>query len=440
MKFGLFYELQVPRPWDEDTDRRLIAEVMEQVELADRLGFDCIWAVEHHFLEEYSHCSAPEVLLGALAARTDNIRLGHGIANILPPFNHPARVAERVATLDLISGGRVELGTGEGTTNMELGGFGVDRGEKRALWEEVVAELPRLFTEEPYAGHDGPAFRMPVRNVMPKPMQKPHPPLWVACTHRESITTAARKGIGALTFSFIDADQAREHVEHYHRTLADEGVAIGPSVNPNIAVVTGMMCDHDEQRAIDRGIDGVHYFAYSIAHYAVFGDHRPGRTNLYEEFEQRRDAMGMSRAPIVADGRPLTVRQSSPEEAAIEDAGGLERGSLSSLRGAIGTPEQIREFLRGYEEAGVDQMIFHGQAGTMRHEHICESLELFAEEVMPEFKERDAQRTAEKERRLAPVVEQVLARRGDDARTAPDVLVTARHGEPEVVLGTEAPA
>src|SRR5687768_893179 len=151
MRFGLFYEHQHPRPWADGSEERLLNDALEQIELADRLGFDCIWEVEHHFLEEYSHSSAPEVFLGAASQRTKNIRLGHGIVQLPPPFNHPARVAERVATLDLLSGGRVDLGTGEGSSQMELGGFGVPRAEKRLQWEESLDAITRMFVEEPFA-------------------------------------------------------------------------------------------------------------------------------------------------------------------------------------------------------------------------------------------------------------------------------------------------
>src|SRR5829696_10529049 len=149
MKFGIFYEHQIGRPWEDDTDVRLIHDALEQIELADRLGIQYAWEVEHHFLEEYSHSSAPEVFLAAASQRTQRIRLGHGIVQLPPPFNHPARVAERAATLDLISGGRVELGTGEASSQMELGGFGIDRRAKRAMWEEALDAVARMMVEEP---------------------------------------------------------------------------------------------------------------------------------------------------------------------------------------------------------------------------------------------------------------------------------------------------
>src|ERR671932_304486 len=366
MRFGLFYEHQLPRPWDRGAEERLLNDALAQVELADRLGFDYVWEVEHHFLEEYSHSSAPEVFLAAASQRTERIRLGHGIVQLPPPFNHPARVAERAATLDLLSGGRLELGTGEASSQMELGGFGIERDAKRAMWEEALDAVARMFVEEPLAGIDGEFVQMPPRNVVPKPKQKPHPPLWVACSRRDTILLAARKGLGALSFSFVEPEQAKEWVDEYYRIVAsEECVPAGFVVNPAFAVVLPMMIHEDEAEAIERGIDGAHFFGYALAHYYVFGEHRPGRTNLYEEFLARRDEVGLARSVITADRAPLGVRV-------------LQHG-LGSLRGAIGTPAQVRDLCRRYEAAGVDQVVFVMQSGRNRHDHICESIELFAE-------------------------------------------------------------
>src|SRR5437899_9115260 len=168
MKFGIFYEHQLPRPWDDTSEQQLINDALEQVELADKLGFDVVWEVEHHFLEEYSHSSAPEVFLAACSQRAPNIRLGHGIVQTPPPFNHPARVAERIAMLDLVSNGRVEFGTGESSSQAELGGFGVSRDLKHPQWDESLHAIVRMMTEEPFTGHDGRFFSMPPRNVIPK--------------------------------------------------------------------------------------------------------------------------------------------------------------------------------------------------------------------------------------------------------------------------------
>ena len=180
MRFGVFYELQLPRPWDEGAEHRLFHEALDQVELADRLGLDYAWEVEHHFLEEYSHSSAPEVFLAAAATRTQQIRLGHGIRQVIAQYNHPARTAETIGTLDLISNGRVDFGIGEGATRLELGGFGIPAKTKRARSFEAAEEIANMMTMSPYPGYEGESFSMPCRNILPKPMQKPHPPMWMA--------------------------------------------------------------------------------------------------------------------------------------------------------------------------------------------------------------------------------------------------------------------
>lgn len=411
MKFGIFYEHQLPRPWTEDSEHTLLHDALEQIELADRVGIDYVWEVEHHFLEEYSHSSAPEVFLAAASQRTRRIRLGHGIVQLPFNFNHTARVAERAATLDLLSNGRVELGTGEASSAAELDGFRVDRSTKREQWSEALDALSRMFVETPFAGYDGKYFSMPARNVVPKPRQRPHPPLWVACSRHETIHLAATKGIGALSFSFIEPAEAKAWVDDYYATLAsEECVPGGFAVNPNVAIVLPMMCHRDEETAIERGIDGAHFFGFSLGHYYVFGQHRPGITNVWDEFEDKRDLFGFSRPVAAQTGQPLGAQL-------------FEQG-LGALRGAIGTPAQLRELLRGYQEAGVDQVIFVSQAGRNRHEHICESLELFAAEVLPEFAENEAAREQAKLERLAPAIDAALARR-DGPREAPDEVLPA---------------
>jgi alkanesulfonate monooxygenase SsuD/methylene tetrahydromethanopterin reductase-like flavin-dependent oxidoreductase (luciferase family) len=416
MRFGLFYEHQLPRAGGELDEGALLGDALEQVELADRLGIDYVWEVEHHFLEEYSHSSAPEVFLAAASQRTSRIRLGHGIVQVPPAVNHPARVAERVATLDLISDGRVEFGTGEGSSQMELGAFGVDRAEKRAQWEESLDAITRMFVEEPFAGYEGRWISMPPRNVVPKPKQRPHPPLWVACSRRETILTAAQRGLGALSFAFVEPEEAKEWVDSYYELItSDRCLPAGFAVNPNVAVVLPMMCHRDEATAIERGIDGAHFFGFSLAYYYAFGEHRPGHSNLWREFENRRAEVGFAREIVTPDDAPLGVR--------------LLQEGLGSLRGAIGTPDQVADLIQRYEASGVDQVIFVSQAGANRHEHICESLELFAAEVLPRFAEAAPEREHAKSERLAGVAERALARRAPPRVADPSYVVRA-DGEP----------
>ena len=416
MKFGLFYEHQVPRPWSDRDEGQVFREALEQAELADQLGIDCFWLVEHHFLEEYSHSSAPEVFLGALSQRTKRMRLGHGIVQTPPSFNHPARIAERVSTLDRLSGGRVEFGTGESSSGAELYGFGIDPADKRAMWEEGTRVALRCMTEEPFTGHHGRFVTMPPRNVVPKPEQKPHPPVWVACTRRETIHFAAQNGIGALAFAFFDPEEARNWVDDYYTTLAEEGVPIGDAVNANLACVTSFMCHPDPAEAVARGAEGTNFLGYSLGHYYVFGRHRPGQTNVWSEYLDQRAEHGFDpEAVAAAVARDIGLSAKSVEE------------GTTGLRGAMGSPDQVREYLRRYEEYGVDQVILSSSAGRNRHEHVCESLELFAREVLPEFAEREQARQREKTERLGPVIEAVMARKpaGDHPPLDPEYEIVA---------------
>jgi alkanesulfonate monooxygenase SsuD/methylene tetrahydromethanopterin reductase-like flavin-dependent oxidoreductase (luciferase family) len=406
MRFGIFYEHQNPRPWrDERSEHRLMKDALEQIEIADRVGFDYVWEVEHHFLEEYSHSSAPEVFLAAAAMRTERIRLGHGIVQIPPAVNHPARVAERAATLDLISDGRLDFGTGESSSGAEIGGFLFDRRQKRAMWEDAMDAICRMFVEEPFAGWESKYFQMPPRNVVPKPLQRPHPPLWVACSRRETIHFAARNGIGALSFSFVEPEDAGKWVKEYYGLIdSDECVPVGFAVNPTLTVVLPMMCHADEATAIERGIDGAHFFGYSLAHYYGMGQHQPGRTDIHERFLSDRAEKGFARDLVTAEAAPLAVK--------------IMQHGIGSLRGAIGTPDQVRDLVRRYESVGVDQLVFVMQAGANRHEHICEAIELFGHEVLPEFAEQAEAVEREKLERLGPAIERALSRR-DPAREAP---------------------
>jgi alkanesulfonate monooxygenase SsuD/methylene tetrahydromethanopterin reductase-like flavin-dependent oxidoreductase (luciferase family) len=400
VRFGLFYEHQLPRPWTDESEHELIGHALEQCELADALGIGYVWEVEHHFLEEYSHSSAPEVFLAAVSQRTRHLRLGHGIVQTPPPFNHPARVAERVAMLDLVSDGRVEFGTGESSSEAELGGFLIDPAEKRAMWEEGLRVTLRCLTEEPFTGYAGKSVTLPPRNVVPKPLQRPHPPVWVACSRRETIHLAAQHGIGALTFAFIDPEEARRWITDYETTLARECVPIGDAVNPSVACVTPFLCHRDEGEALARGLEGANFFGYSLAHYYLFGRHRPGHTDVWAEYRAQRAEQGYDPDAVAAAG-------------AHGDRLGAKvvQGGSFGLRGAIGTPDQLRDYLRRYEACGVDQLIFCAQAGKTRHEDIMESLQLFGTEVLPEFAERDEAQRVEKARRLEPVIEAALARK-----------------------------
>lgn len=377
MKFGIFYELQLPRPWENGAEQQLFKNALDQVELADRLGVDFAWMVEHHFLEEYSHCPAPEVFLGAASQRTKDIRLGHGIIQLTT--NHPARVAERVATLDLISDGRVEFGMGEGGSLTELGPFDRTIEEKREVWEDAVCAVMPMFADSGFE-YDGPHFKFPLRNVLPKPVQKPHPPLWVACSQLKTIEYAGRRGMGALGFQFISADAAHAWVHAYYNSYTKRMDKLTEyNTNPNMALVSYFMCAETDEEARRRA-DGIPFFQFALKYYSAdrLGKNRdrppPGTVDLWAEYEK--------------------WKTENPEGHARAISGGL-----------IGSPETIRNRLRKYSTSHVDQIILLNQAGKNSHEHICESLELFAKEVMPEFQAAELEHQEWKQKVLAGEIE-----------------------------------
>jgi alkanesulfonate monooxygenase SsuD/methylene tetrahydromethanopterin reductase-like flavin-dependent oxidoreductase (luciferase family) len=331
----------------------LFKQSLDQIELADKLGFDYAWEVEHHFLEEYSHSSAPEVFLGAASQRTKNIRLGHGIIQLTT--NHPARVAEKVATLDLVSDGRVELGLGEGASVTELHPFNLRFRDKRDVWEDAVRCVLPMFWNHGWE-YDGEFFKFPKRAVVPKPLQKPHPPLWVACSQLDTIRYAAHRGMGSLCFKFADLNSAKAWVNAYYNTyLHDLEKLCDYKTNPNIAVVSGFMCAETDEAAWQKA-DGWTFFQFALQLYNKEGPFEPGTVNIWDRYQEWRQT-------------PSGQKRTGSE--------------------LIGSPETIRTRLLELEAANVDQVILLNQAGKNSHEDICSSLELFARKVMPEFHGRE---------------------------------------------------
>ena len=353
MKFGIFYEMQLPRPWNEDSEYRLYHDALAQLELADGLGYDYAWEVEHHFLEEYSHSSAPEVFLAAASQRTKRIRLGHGIFQLTT--NHLAKVAEKVSVLDLLSHGRVELGMGESASVTELGPFGVDFNQKREIFEDAVKCLVPMFHPGGSSYH-GPYFDFPPRNVLPKPRQKPHPPLWTACSQLPTIAYAGEKGLGALGFQFVSADAAHAWVHAYYNGMTKRLAKLADyPVNPNIALVSMFMCAPTDEEARAKA-DGATFFQFCLRYYNTADRKRPGpgEVDMWVEYNKWKAA--------------------NPGQAESALSGGL-----------IGSPETLRRKLRKFEASNIDQVVLLNQAGRNTHDDICGSLELFAREVMPEF-------------------------------------------------------
>ena len=262
MKFGLLYEMETPRPWHALSEYNIYWEALAQIELADRLGFDYVWEVEHHFLEEYSHSPAPEVFYGAVTQRTKNIRIAHGVRLLPFNFNHPIKVAEQAAVLDILSNGRMELGTGRSTTAQELDGFNVDYDRTRDEVKEALEIIVKAWTEE-ILEYDGKLMKVPPRRVVPKPMQKPHPPMWMACVAPDSYEMAGDRGLGVLSFNF-NWEQVRQMMAAYRAACAQRSNQIPKVVNEAFAGVAIVhVAENREEEAL--GLEGARWFLHNVA-------------------------------------------------------------------------------------------------------------------------------------------------------------------------------
>ena len=199
MKFALFYEIPVARPWTRGKEQAAIKSVVDQAVFGEEMGFHSVWTVEHHFLDEFSHCSNPEILYGAIAARTTTLRIGYGVRLTPSPYNHPVRTAESVAMLDNLSDGRVEFGTGRSATRLELEGFGIDPHQTRPMMQEAIDHIVGCWTNDEYE-FDGGFWKMARRRVHPKPVQVPHTPLRIGAARESRVLS--KEAIGSNRSGF----------------------------------------------------------------------------------------------------------------------------------------------------------------------------------------------------------------------------------------------
>ncbi len=351
MKFGVMFQLSTPRPWTQESERTVISNALEQVKLADELGFHYAWSTEHHFLEEYSHSSAPEIFLTACAMVTRRIRLGHGIVVCVPQYSSPIRIAERTAMLDIVSGGRLEVGTGRSATWTELAGMGADPETTKQTWDEFVRVIPRMWTQERFA-YQGRFFSMPERAVLPKPYQKPHPPMWVAVSSPGTEVDAARRGLGSLGLSFGSMADQERLIGNYRRIIKT-CEPVGSFVNEQVATVSFMYCHEDDGEALRVG--GL-----------LNGGFRP----LAAQFVHPPEALPSKPNPM--QGLLANLRQG--------DGPPPREGST------IGDPHHIVRELKKWESMGVDTMnLILNVVECVPQAAVLASLRLFAQEVMPHF-------------------------------------------------------
>lgn len=358
MEFGIFSNGYVPGPAAHDTDCEHRA-LMQEVELAihaDEFNWKYVWFGEHHALTEYSHMSAPEVLMGYVAANTERIHLGTAIMNISPRVNHPVRCAERAAMLDHITNNRFEWGTGRGAGSHEIASFNIlDKNSTKAEWEEVAPEIPRMWEVEDYEFH-GEHFEVPYpHNILPKPHGKGHPPIWMACGNPPSFARAGELGVGAIAFNFEPIHNLKGRIEAYKEAAAACTDPIGQFQNNNIMMTNAVICLNDRKRAREIALSrGRGYLNTMVA--------------LYHDTMPKKEG-----APVWPEP-PFGI----PNEDVLDQV--IAQGSM-----LCGTPEEVCEQLEAYQTVGCDQVVFGFPPEGVTHEENLEMIELFGKIVIPEY-------------------------------------------------------
>ena len=385
MKLDLLYEIDVPKPWPDkphpygqrEAEQKAYGDALEQIALADTLGFNGVWLVEHHFREGRSHCPSSEVVLGALSQITSNLRLGFGVT--LTPFGfiHPARVAEKVATVDVLSGGRVEWGTGR-STPMEQIAFGVDREHSREHWQEAIEIIVKMWEEE-YFEYESPNFSFPKRMVTPKPFQDPHPPAWMAATSEGSSAVAGKLGMGLLSFSIMQPiEKMGEHIRQYREQAADPTPLTRVTTN-QVSAYTLVHCVDDEQQLEENRLyDSVWWWYQHLAEFTLQWE--------FPHFSQEEKDRIFPLLKKHSEGKfdPHT----------FSDADMI----------VVGDPDQCLAKMRRYAELGVDRLLCYVQFGYLPHESVTHTIELLGKRVIPEL-EKEGIEVSVSDARERPQVE-----------------------------------
>ena len=382
MRLSLAFEMQRPQV----DDHAVVEETLAQCVLADEVGFDTVWFVEHHFLTTFSGSPCPEVMFGALSRMTKRIRLGFGV--VILSYHHPVRVAERVAMVDHLSGGRVEFGTGR-SAPYELIGMGIDPRETRAMWEESLRMIPKIWEDGLFSA-EGRYWKVPPREVRPKPYQNPHPPIWVAAQQPTTYQLAAELGIGVMALSVAAPTYLAPHIKQYKERVRHTK-PVGKFVNDQWLSATMAVCDRDNRAARDLAAKSLRTF---------FGPDRPylkDQTHLYEQ--------------LVASwgGVPDHLRANFSRYLKTEGAEGAPEVDLSGGSGQIasalwnqidadtlvergvlvaGDPESCLRAIAIHEEAGVDELQFLMATETVSHEAAMSSIEMFGKYVIPELRRK----------------------------------------------------
>ena len=371
MRFGMFYELQMPKPWGPDAEYNTLWQAVEQVTYAEEMGFEHVWLVEHHFLTEFAHSSAPEVTKAIMAERTSKMRLGFGV--VLSPVHHPLHVAARVATLDIFSNGRVDVGVGRTKGPYQVTPFGADVSQTQSMMTEMLECLPKMWTQEVFS-HEGQHWSIPPREVIPKPIQKPHPPLWMACTQEDTFRMAGDLGLGCLVNTLGGTDKTRLLIDAYYDSIENAN-PVGHFLNKQVVASTIGFCDENGKKAREKGADVASWY-----------------------LNQSKQRFALEWAGVDPDGVPPeykfyvsggAVRGGGPSQDPQQQRAPSQDDLLGGGGYCVGNPDDCIRVIEEFESMGVDEVMPIFQAGHATHKEVMNSIKLFGKYVIPHFQQKD---------------------------------------------------
>jgi alkanesulfonate monooxygenase SsuD/methylene tetrahydromethanopterin reductase-like flavin-dependent oxidoreductase (luciferase family) len=373
MRFSLIYEAQTTDA-TRAGDRRVFEDMVEQAILAEEVGFDVIWAVEHTALTNYAHMSVPETFLAYLAGRTTRIGIGHGVVCLPPAMNHPVKVAERVALLDILSKGRVHFGVGKGGTQQEAGTFGYDLAELQPMIDEAMYLIPKMFVQDEIE-HDGKYIQIPRRPIHPKPYQDPHPPMYLACTNTDTLKRAGGRGMGALVLGFGGPDEVAKknsvYREAWNSRNAEDQVGYRPT--QHLAALCPAIVLDDGAAARKIGVRGQRYFMESLA-YWYSGGEPPDHTKWQDDLTQS------------TTGESVIRSRWASEEIVVDFSGSSM--ALMNPNHAYGTVKDCIGYVQRLIDAGADEILFICQMGTVPQWAQLETIRNIGTHVIPYFRSR----------------------------------------------------
>ena len=367
MRFGLFYTLRFPEPWSTEAEHRCLRETLAQVTYAEEMGFEGLWLTEHHFIPAWSMCAAPDIILSAVSQRTSRMRLG--VAVVMSPIHHPLHTAVKMATLDLLSDGRVDLGLGRSTTPLQLTPFGVKLEDTRGMMEEALSIIPRMWTEDEFV-HRGKYYDIPAREVVPKPLQKPHPPLWAACTQEETSRIAGELGVGCLIHGQPGPERVGKYIATYKQAIRN-AKPVGHFINEQVVADVVAHCDENDQGAREQAARWLD------------DDVIPDRDRRAKYWE------GVEEADVPPDY--LHYFRSAQRRLARAESGVTAESLRDPQSGyCFGDPDACIRVVEAYEAVGVEEMMLRLQVTpATTHEDAMNSLRLFGKYVIPHFKDKE---------------------------------------------------